>query len=130
MTEEQIKEHVKEAMQVQQADLLKLVAENAYKFVRDQHNKSSTELLDKIDEEIDKSKKYDSHEWQNQINKSNFDALRQVQLMWERAERMVKATVPIPDHQELKVGSLKFIEQGKKLTHDRLRLLMFANKDG
>ena len=34
------------------------------------------------------------------------------------------------DQETLKTGALSFIEKGKKLTHDRLKLLRFADRDG
>ena len=102
MSGEQIEAHVRNAMMNQQAELLKLAAENALKLVQEQNKSSSTEALRAIDEELDKSRKDDSHNWKNPINKSNFDALKQVEKMWERTERMVGVMDTFPEQRELK----------------------------
>ena len=76
-------------MITQQEQLLKLAAENALKLVREENKKTSHTMLDKIDKEVEKSKSHDHHTWNNTINKSNFDALQQIEKMWERTERFV-----------------------------------------
>ena len=126
MSGEQIEAHVRNAMMGQQAELLEIGAENALKLVQEQHKRNSTALMETIDEEFDKSREHDNHNWQNPINKSNFDALRQVKQMWERTERVVGVIGPSPEQKELKDGAMKFIKEGKKLTRERLKVLRYA----
>ena len=76
MTGDQIDAHVKNAMMNQQANLLKLTAENALELIQEQDKGSSTEILDKIDEEIDKSREHDRHNWQNPTNEKGYKKRR------------------------------------------------------
>ena len=114
----------------QQADVLKLAADNALQLARDVGKKTSTDLFNKIDDSIEKAKEHDDHVWHNPINKSNFNAARQIKQMWERTERFVEAMQVVPDHTELKDGAMKFIKEGKRLTHDRLKVLRYADREG
>ena len=45
-------------------------------------------------------------------------------------ERFVQVLEVGADQETLKTGALNFIEKGKQLTHDRLKLLRFADRDG
>ena len=129
-TVEEIKKAVSDTMKLQQVQLLTLAANNAQKLIADQAKKSATGILDSIDGEITKAREHDGHEWKNKINRSNFDALRDIELMWERAERFVSVLNVEGDQADLKAGAVKYIEQGKNLTKQRLKVLRIADRDG
>ena len=130
LTNEEVDARVKLTMQTQQTEMLKLAAENALKLVREEATKSASGLVEKIDKTIDKSKEHSDHVWSNAINKSNFNALREIKQMWERTERFVGACNVSPDDKELKDGAMKYITEGKKLTHERIKVLRYADRDG
>ena len=130
ISRDDITAHVREVMQTQQAELLKLAASNALQLARDEAKKNATALRDELDQQLDGARELDQHAWNNQINKSNFDALRSVHQMWERTERLEDAMEPSPDQQVLKDSATKFIKEGKNLTHQRLKVLRFADRDG
>ncbi len=131
IAERTAKKTVEANMKLHQAQILKMASENTVKILQDKFLKNlSSSFLNKIDDEIDKSKAYDNHIWQNKINKSNFDALRQVEQMWERTERYVDALEVDPEQGELKKGALNFIKEGKNFTHERLKVIRFADRDG
>ena len=122
MTPAQVTAQVKATMQVQQTTLLRFATENALKKIREE--------LNTIDAEIEKSRRHEHYDWQNKINRSNFDELRQIEQLWERTEKFVGALDVADDQKELKAAALKYMEEGKRITHDRLKLIRFADRDG
>ena len=130
MTPAQLTAQVKPTMQVQQTTLLRFATENALKKIREEQKKSDTTTLNTIDAEIEKSRRHEHYDWQNKINRSNFDELRQIEQLWERTEKFVGALDVADDQKELKAAALKYMEEGKRITHDRLKLIRFADRDG
>ena len=57
---------------------------------RDQHKQGAPSLLDTINEEIEQSRDQE-HNWRSTVNEKNYSSLRQVELMWKKAERFVHA---------------------------------------
>ena len=105
LTQEQVEARVKATMMAQQSQLLELAAKNRLKLVQ----KATNSILELIDTEVEKSRAGDAHVWSNNINKSNYDAIQQVERMWTRTERMV-GVLQVPEEQkELKDAALKFI---------------------
>ena len=64
------------------------------------------------------------------MNEKNYSSLRQVELMWKRTERFVDALEVPASQEELKTGAMNYIAKGKQLTHDRLKVIRFADRDG
>ena len=130
LTQEQVDARVKATMMAQQSQLLELAAKNALKLVQEENKKATNSILELIDTEVEKSRAGDAHVWSNNINKSNYDAIQQVERMWTRTERMV-GVLQVPEEQkELKDAALKFINEGKRLPHERLKVFRFADRDG
>ena len=130
LTLAQIEQTVKNTMIGQQTEFLELAARNALKQVQDEFTKNATTLFDRIDAQVERSRADDAHDWKNDINKSNFNALQQVEKMWERSERFADVLQVPEDQKQLKDQLIDFMKEGKKLTRDRLKVIRFADRDG
>ena len=130
LTAEAVQQQVRETMMAQQAHLLEIAGRNALKLLQDEQKKSAPSLLDTINGEMAAARAHDGHEWKNDINKSNFDALHQVEQLWSRTERYVDSLEVAQEQAPLKTGALETIQKGKNLVHERLKLLRSADRDG
>jgi hypothetical protein len=125
-----VKDTITVTMQQQTDNLLRSAAANALQLAKDEAAKSKHDILDRVDDSISKSTEHEGYKWNNDINKNNYMELRKVERLWERTERFVD-TLQVPDDQkELKTGTMKFITEGKTLTHNRLKVFRFADKEG
>ena len=130
MTKDVIEKQVKDTMMSQQTLLLEIAGRNALKLVQDQQKKAAPSLLDLINVEVETARKHDHREWRTQVNKENFNTLHQVEQMWKRTERFVSALEVQHEQAELKAATMDAIAKGKKLTHDRLKVIRYADRDG
>ena len=117
-------------MMDQQAQLLEIAGRNALKLLQEEQKKASPAILDAINSELETSKKYDGHDWKTPINKNNFDALHQVEQLWKRTERYVSVLEVPAEQAQLKSAALEMVEKGKKIIHDRLKIIRYADRDG
>ena len=110
---EEIKQIVRDTMQEQQAALLKTAELNARTLLEEDTRTKRHEVLNTIDDEIERTQMLDNsnHTWRNNINKSNFDHMKQVHELWERAERAVKS--------DQRPKALEIIEKDKRLSKER-----------
>ena len=83
--------------------------------------------LNLIDEEIQKTVNKE-HAWKSVINDKNQSNLKQIELMWRKMGWFV-GTLEVPQ-QEIKDGTMVFIQKGKELTHERIKVIRFADHDG
>ena len=125
----QVQEEVKQTMVAQQSKLLEIAGKNALELLMQHQKKLAPSLLDTIDEEILKTKDKE-HSWKSLINERNHSTLREIELMWNRTERFVETLEVPPGQEEIKTGALSFIAKGKKITHERLKVIRFADRDG
>ena len=130
LTAEAVQTIVRQTMMVQQSEFLKLSEENALKTLREEHKKNQRTLLDTINFEVEAAREYDTHEWKTPVNKDNFHNMHQIHQLWKRTERFVGSLDVSPEQVQLKAASMKAIEQGKQIAHDRMKLIRFADRDG
>ena len=130
LTPADVEGQVKETMVAQQSQLLEIAGRNALKLVHQEQKKSAPALLDAIEGEVDSKREHDNHEWRTQVNKDNFNTLFQIEQMWKRTERFVGTLEVQPDQADLKSSALDFIKKGKHLTHERLKVIKFADRSG
>ena len=126
---EQVTQHVEQTMMNQQAQLLEIAGKNTLELLRDHQRQSKPTLLNSIDEEIQNTVNTE-HTWKSDINEKNHSNLKQIELMWRRTERFVATLEVPPAQQEIKDGALSFIQKGKELTHERIKVIRFADRDG
>ena len=128
LTAEDIAAQVKATMQQQQVLLLDLAERRSKQLMDERDRRAEAALRDYVDEQI--LVRQPGLTWRNEINRSNYNALAEIQTMWERTERFVAAMEPREGHGELKDGAEDFIRRGKALVHNRLKVLRFADRDG
>ena len=78
---------IRTTMQEQQAAMLGQAETNARQLIREESRRKYSSTDDKIEQQLVKSKSDDGHKWKNKINENNFDHLKQIETLWERAER-------------------------------------------
>ena len=125
----QVQQEFQNTMMAQQQQMLEIAGKNALEIVLGQQQRGAPSLLDTIDEEIQQTRDSE-HNWKSNVNERNYSNLKQIEQMWRRTERFVQVLEVGAEQETLKTGALSFIEKGKKLTHDRLKLLRFADRDG
>ena len=130
LTAEAVQAIVKQTMMVQQSEFLTLSEQNALKTLREEQKKNQPTLLDTINLELEAAQEYDTQDWKTPVNKDNFNNMHQIHQLWKRTERFVGSLDVPPEQIQLKAASMKAIEEGKKLTHDRMKLIRFADRDG
>ena len=75
-------------MQEQQRDLLRTAAYNSWAIVTRERQANTSQVIDTLDTELEKVYEHDA-KWKNNINKTNFDFVKQVDDLWEKTERAV-----------------------------------------
>ena len=130
LTAAAVEQRVRETMMAQQARLLEIAGRNALELLREEQKKAAPSLIDTVNSEVEAARAYDNHEWRTQVNKNNFDTMYQVEQLWKRTERFVDALEVTAEQAELKSGAMDMISKGKKIVHDRLKLIRFADRDG
>ena len=125
-----VERQVRETMVAQQATLLEIAGRNALQLVRDEQKKAAPSLLEAIEGEADDKRVHDNYEWRTNINRDNFNALYEIEQMWKKTERFVGTLEVSTEQAELKASATAAIEKGKHLTHQRLKVLKFADRDG
>ena len=126
---DQVADRVKRTMVDQQARLLEIAGRNALELVREQQRQARPSLLNSIDEEIENTVgKFQG--WRNEINERNHDNLKQIEMMWKRTERFVEALEVPPAQEEIKQGGMAYIDKGKSLTYERMKVIKFADREG
>ena len=130
LTAEAVRQEVRDTMMAQQTELLELANRNALELLREERKKSTPALLETITGEVQSARSHESHDWKNQINKSNCDVLRQVEQLWARTERYVDVLEVTNEQEVFKAGAMDMIQKGKALVHDRLKLIRFADREG
>lgn len=113
---------VKETMQATQVQMLEMAATNAKAIAEEKNRQTASKLQEALEEKEETKKLFGEHVWKNDINKSNFKFGKQVHDMWEKTERAVK------DNDEAK--ALECINEGKKLSRERLKVLRYADTEG
>ena len=121
---EEIRQIVRDTMQEQQAALLMTAEQNTRTLLEEESRNKQAQVLNTIDEEIERTQTLDTNNytWKNNINKSNFNHMKQVHDLWEKTERAIKSG-QIPKAMEI-------VEKGKRLSRDRLKVFRFADRDG
>ena len=130
LTAADVERQVRETMMQQQTAMLEIAGRNALQLVRDEQRKSAPTLLDAIESEFDDKRAHDSHDWRTNVNRDNFNALYEIEQMWKKTERFVGSLEVSPEQAELKASATAAIEKGKGLTHQRLKVIKFADRDG
>ena len=130
LTAAEIEQRVKDTIMTQQQQLLEIAGRNALKMLREEQKKTAPTLMDAMDDELEKANEYANHEWRTQINRDNFNSVHEIEKMWKPTERFVKALEVDRDQADLKKGAVDFIEKGKKLTRDRMKVIRYADRDG
>ena len=83
-----IQQEVRRLMQEQQRDLLRTAAYNSWAIVTRELQANTSQVIDTLDTELEKVYEHDA-KWKNNINKTNFDFVKQVDDLWEKTERAV-----------------------------------------
>ena len=89
LTAEDIAAQVKATMQQQQVLLLDLAERRSKQLMDERDRRAEAALRDHVDEQI--LVRQPGLTWRNEINRSNYNALAEIQTMWERTERFVAA---------------------------------------
>ena len=130
LTAQDIERRVKETMIAQQQEIIEIAGRQALQAIREEQKRTAPALLNAIDGQGDDRRAHDNHEWRTQVNKDNFNTLFEIERMWQRSERFVGALEVPRDQSEIKTSALEFIKKGKDLTHDRMKVIKFADRDG
>ena len=128
MTAEDVATQVRETMQQQQAQMLEIMERRSRELLDERDRRAEVAVRDHVEDQL--QVRQPQMTWRNEINRSNYNALAEIQMMWERTERFVDAMEPREGQQDLKGAAKTVIEKGKTLVRDRLKVLRFADRDG
>ena len=87
---------------------------------REEVRKSTTTAAEDFDAQLERERETEQAVWRNKINQNNFDALQQIDKLWERTERTVEALVATDEQKVVKDRAKEFITKGK----EKLRIVL------
>ena len=126
----QVREEIRNTMIAQNADLIETTNRNTIRLLEDDRRRAAPHLLETISNELKEARKKETRSWKQEINRSNFDALKDAEMIYNRAQRLVEASEVREDAIMLKEGAIDLMNQGKKILNERLKLIRFADKEG
>ena len=126
----EVRDEIRKTMVEQTADLIQVTNRNTLKMIEEDRRRAAPYLLDTISSELKEARKKETNNWKTDINKSNFDALKDAETIYNRAQRLVEATEVTDDTKLLKEGAIKLMEEGKEILEKRLQLIRYADKEG